>query len=116
MQFVDSLKREISVDLRTWQGKIIWNHPELADNERAIEQTLADPDVRTRDKDYNDREIYYRRGVLETPFHQDFLKVVVAFGLNAGGKLSGRIVTAFAIDRIPRTEMRIWTRPRFNKP
>jgi hypothetical protein len=116
MQFVDKLKREIFIDLSTWNDKIVWNHPELDGNEQAIERTLADPDVRTKDKDHDEREIYYRNGVLSPPYQKDWLKIVVAFRRNASGMLSGRIVTAYAIDHIPHSEKRLWTRPRLNKP
>jgi hypothetical protein len=116
MQFVDKLKRDIYVDLSTWHNKIVWNHPELDGNEHAVERTLADPDVRTRDKDHKDREIFYRGGVLGSPYQQDLLKVVVAFSLSPSGMLQGRIVTAYAIDRVPSTEKRLWTKPRFKMP
>ena len=83
MQFVDKLKREIFIDLSTWNDKIVWNHPELDGNEQAIERTLADPGVRTKDKDHDDREMFYRNSVLSPPYQKDWLKIVVAFRRNA---------------------------------
>jgi hypothetical protein len=45
------------------------------------------------------------------PYHEDLLKVVVAYHQYDDGTLQGRIVTAQAIDSVARGEKRLWTRP-----
>lgn len=110
LRFVDCLNRKVTLDDDTWREKILRDHAELDGNEMAIERTLADPDTRNRDKVHLNREVFYRAGVLPSPYHVDLLKVVVAFQ-GEGGDDIGRIVTAYATDRVARGEKRLWSRP-----
>jgi hypothetical protein len=79
--------------------------------EEAVIETLRDPDLRNRDKTHGDREVFYRSGMFAPPYHEDLLKVVVAYHQYDDGTLQGRIVTAQAIDSVARGEKRLWTRP-----
>jgi hypothetical protein len=94
----------------TWSEKIILDHAELIDNEPSIEQTLIDPDEVQFDRDYADREVYYRRGALPSPYDRDYLKIVVAFSRTESGEAWGRVVTAYAVDRVKAGERLKWKR------
>jgi hypothetical protein len=108
----DCIGREVIVEEGTWTNKIIADHAELDGNELLVERTLVDPDVRNRDKEHEGREVYYRRGVLEAPFENDLLKVVVEFRTDSTGTTRGRLITAYATDRVAGGEKTIWTRRR----
>jgi hypothetical protein len=75
----DRWQREVALPEATWNEKIVLDHAELIDNEASIEQALVDPDEVRFDRDYADREVYYRRGALPSSYDRDYLKVVVAF-------------------------------------
>jgi hypothetical protein len=65
-----------------------------------------------RDKDYADREVFYRRGALPPPDKNDYLKVVVRYRETGDGELVGRVLTAYAIRAIVPEEPVLWTAPR----
>jgi hypothetical protein len=112
VRWMDCLGRDVSIDDATCFDKIVLDHAELDGNEQAIELTLVDPDVRNLDKTFGDRAVLYRSGVLPPPYHRDRPKVVVAYRNGEDGKRQERVVTAYAVDRIPRGEKRLWQRPR----
>jgi hypothetical protein len=115
LRITDCRGRDVAIDEETWRKKIVLDHAELDGNEAAVERTLVDPDVRNRDKTHIHREVFYRSGVLPPPYHVDMLKVVVEFRRCDDGAQKGRVVTAFAVDRVARGEKRIWTRPQLQE-
>jgi len=110
VRVTDQWGRAITLPAENWSDKILLDHGEMLDNESAVQRTLADPDVVTFDKDYADRELYYRRGALPPPFRQTYLKVCVAFQLTPGGTATGRVATAYATDRVKPGERGKWKR------
>jgi hypothetical protein len=95
-----------------WTDKIIADHAEMDGNEMLVERVLVDPDMRNRDKEHAGREVYYRRGVLEPPYENDLLKIVVEFQLDSPDAQQGRLITAYVTDGVARGEKTIWTRRR----
>jgi hypothetical protein len=65
-----------------------------------------------RDKDFADREVFYRRGALPPPDKQDYLKVVVRYRETDSGELVGLVLTAYAIRAILPEERVLWRAPR----
>ena len=109
--FTDRLDRIVTLPERTWYDKILLDHHELSGNERAIERAVRDPDVHARDKEYANREVYYRHGALPPPDDGDYVKVVVVYEETPTGETRGRVVTAYAITRLARGEHILWTNP-----
>lgn len=110
LRCLDRWKRTVVLPEENWEGKILHDHIELLGNELAIEQTLVDPDILTIDRDYADREVYYRWGVLPPPDHDGYLKVCVGFRTLADGGVIGRIITAYAIPHVKPGERIKWRR------
>lgn len=110
LRCLDRWKRTVVLPEVNWEGKILLDHPELIGNELAIEQALVAPDILTIDRDYPDREVCYRRGVLPPPDHDRYLKVCVGFRSSADGEVGGRIITAYAIRYVKPGERIKWRR------
>ncbi len=75
---------------------IIGRHPEMAKNEDAIKDTIADPDVVYRDKTHDDRASYYKKSQLAKylpPKDRYYTKVIVETADMTW--TDARIVTAF---------------------
>ena len=102
----DRWDREIILTGRTWYDHVLRNHAELIDHLAAVERTIRRPQRVNLDKDYDDREIFYRRGVLPVPYDRDYLKVVVEFG---NDPRYGRVVTAFLTETIKAGEPMRWS-------
>ena len=109
----DRRGRHVHLPPENWFGKIILDHAEMSDNEASVVQTIEDPDVHVADRVHGDREVYYRWGVLPHPDEDRYVKVVVAYRSDHDGAVTGRVVTAFAVDALTRGETRIWTRAGF---
>ena len=105
----DRWGREIVLPDYTWHNDILANHGELVGHLDAVDRTVRRPHRVTYDKDYSDREVSYRRGVLPAPYDRDYLKVVVEFRQSATVDLPrGRIVTAYTAERIKSGERSRW--------
>ncbi len=70
----------------------------------AIQRTIEAPDIITRDVDYPERDNYYALGA-DTMFPKAYLKVCVAFKSD-----TGRVVTAFPVDRPKPNEEILWSK------
>ena len=106
----DRWRRLVVLPEENWTGKILLDHAELVGNEASVRLALVDPDQVTHDRDYADREVFYRRGALPPPDDRDFLKVCVAYRTLADGTILGRVVTAFATNRVKPGETTKWMR------
>jgi len=109
LRCLDRWHRVIILPEDNWAEKITPLHLELIGNELSVEQTLADPDIVAFDRDYKDREVYYRWGALPPPDHRGYLKVCVGFRTTNEGTL-GRVITAYAVDRPKPGEKIKWKR------
>jgi hypothetical protein len=101
----DPWGREIVLLDAHWYGKILIDHPELADALDAVEQTLTDPELVNYDKAYENREVYYRRTSLPAPYGWSLVKVIVEF---AGDE--GEVITAFVAYNVNPDERFRWAR------
>lgn len=101
----DRWDREIVLTDRTWHRHVLSNHRELLDHLTGVERTIRRPQRVNHDKDHDDREVFYRRGVLPAPYDRDYLKVAVEFDRETG---QGRVVTAFASETIKAGEPKRW--------
>ena len=67
----DANGRRVVLEAHIWFGKILVDHgPDMEQNQYAVQLTVERPDVVTRDKDFDDHEVYYRRGVLPSLRHR----------------------------------------------
>src|SRR5262245_19008112 len=108
LESIDYRGRRVLLDTDVWFDHILTEHPELRGNDRAIVLTLASPHRVNRHKDYPDREVFYRRGVLPPPDKDDYPKVFVQFRESRTGEMIGRVRTAYAITHIPPEESPLW--------
>lgn len=105
----DRWNREIVPAEHTWHDHILADHAELVGNLEAVERTLRRPSRVALDKDDPSREVYYRRGVLPAAYGRDYLKVVVEFSASEiAFPGEGRIVTAYATERMKSGETQRW--------
>jgi hypothetical protein len=109
--WTDSIGRHVRLETDTWFDKIVPDHPEMEGQEDAIGRALADPDLRSRDRIHEDREIVYRSGLLQDHYAGDILKVVFVVDRSLDARGSGKVIAAYLTDRIARGEPRLWTRP-----
>lgn len=75
--FTDREGIEVILSDRVWFGHILVNHPEMAGQERAIEQTSVDPAVINADPFHRDRKLYYRRCSVTGFIDEVVVKVVI---------------------------------------
>lgn len=92
-----------------WNGHILDSHPEFQGLEACVEKAITDPYRVTQDAMHSSRECMYRHRTLPGHLNRFYLKVVVAFRpTGPSGVLVGTVVTAYATDRIKRTEKQLW--------
>lgn len=99
----DRWEREIILTDERWHGKILFDHPVLADCLDHVKQTLTAPDVVNYDQTRLDVENFYRRLRLPDPIGWAYLKVCVRFNVSPG-----HVLTAYPMLRIKQTEMQKW--------
>jgi hypothetical protein len=109
---IDYAGRQVRLTDTVWYGHILMEHPELRANERSVELALVSPHQVNRDKDFADREVFYRRGALPPPDKNDYLNVVVRYRETDEGVLVGQLLTAYAIRAILPEEPILWSAPR----
>ena len=103
---VDRRGRAIVLRQTRWLGHVLDRHRELAPHLSAIEATLTNPELVTRDKRHSDRENYFRPNLLPPPLHHLYLKVVVEFADDAAEP--GIVITAYPVPLVPNGEVEIW--------
>ncbi len=108
LQCEDRWGREILLSVETWFGHIIRRHGELLENLDSIEQAIVHADAIHRDVLREDRETFYRFGVLHEPYQHLYLKVIVEFVESEDGVIIGRVVTAFPTRKIKPREVQRW--------
>ena len=111
---LDRVGRTIILLGRVWEEKILLDHAEMHGSVDSVVNTIESPDIYARDRVHSDREVFYRWAVLPPPDDDRYLKVVVAYHEDDTGLVIGRVVTAFAVDFLPRGESKLWIRPGFN--
>jgi hypothetical protein len=114
LECVDYLGRRDLLTDTTWYDHILIEHPELRCNEQSAELALVCPHQVNRDKDYTEREVFYRRGALPPPDKNDHLEVVVRYRETDDGEVVGQITTAYAIRAIVPEEPVLWIAPRLS--
>src|SRR5439155_2066283 len=75
----DPLGRHVVLMDDIWYGKILRKRPELSSAVDALELTLTDPEMICDDKQFPNRECYYRESMLPAPYGWSAVKVVVEF-------------------------------------
>ncbi|MGI8475459.1 MAG: hypothetical protein ACR2OO_03695 [Thermomicrobiales bacterium] len=108
LRCIDSLGRAIVLEDFTWNNHILPRHAEMADQIGVIEQTLTQPDAIHHDARNAKRESFYRKALLPSPYQNDYVKVSVEFRRSAAGRVTGRVLSAYAISRVKRTEVKKW--------
>ena len=101
----DPMGREIVLMDDVWHGKILIKRPELHSALDVVERTLTDPELICDDKDFDDREVFYRRDLLPPPYGRKLLKVVVRFATDAG-----EVITVFPAFNVNPDERCRWPR------
>jgi hypothetical protein len=93
-----------------WERHVRVEHPEVAEHDDAVRQTIERPDLIHSDKQWASREHFYRRGVLPGRRGGLFLKVCVEFGAPhyLGWESIGLVVTAYPLARPKRGEVVKW--------
>ena len=81
-------------------GHIVLRHPSAT--VEAIQKTIENPDIITRDAKYPNRDNYYAKGN-DLIFPNDYMKVCVEFGSD-----TGRVVTAFTANGLKPEEEILW--------
>ena len=99
----DRWGRTIQCSKLQWTVHVCANRPHMQDWGELARQTIEDPDAVLSDARHQDRECYYRAGMLPDHFQKFYLKVVVRFE----GQ-SGQVVTAFVTDRYKSEERVKW--------
>lgn len=99
---VDVLGRQVTMTENRWLSHILWQRSWMDGWESAVELVVTEPDRIHFDKDFPERECYYRRG---TPFNpqRDF-KVVVEFDSDG----NGTIITAYPARKASPGELHKW--------
>ena len=91
---VDPRQRRITCRDGDWAQHVVAHHPETAGWQCHAQQTIEDPDTILQDRDFPDRQIYYRIGMLPGKYARFDLKVVVKFeGPN------GVLLTAYPVKK-----------------
>jgi hypothetical protein len=111
---LDRRGRSVTLSALNWDEKILLDHAEMIGCEGFVASSIESPDLHARDRVFSNREVYYRWAILPPPDDDRYLKVVVAYYVDDTGIVAGRVVTAYAVDFLPRGETRLWTRPGFN--
>lgn len=70
------------------------NHAVMVRNEEAIKETIKDPDFVERDKNTEDRRVFYRYTEIATYYPKKSTGVIVEYA--DATQTDGRVVTAFA--------------------
>lgn len=60
----DQWHRQVLVREHRWETHILDRHPELAGQYDAVEATIRAPELVTHDATYENRENFYRRGMM----------------------------------------------------
>lgn len=85
-----------------WNVHVLTKRPWMRGWDEAVNQCLVVPDRVCADKDYPDRECFYR---MSTPINPDkYLKVVVEFDANGIGK----VITAYPTRAPSQGEQHKW--------
>lgn len=114
LRCTDQWGRTITLAQARWQGHILVNHPEMAGQEAIVQQTLTDPICVNHDKDFPDRENFYRPFVFRPPRTLAYMKVCVEFRNRAFGQgARGEVVTAYPTTSIKQGEARKWSQGNF---
>jgi hypothetical protein len=92
-----------------WFDHILVEHPEMDNEEESVQLTLRDPDFRTRNPAFPNREIFYRTCQLRL-VPDAIVKVVVAFEPSELGFARGTLITAFPATSIRQGEDLLWKR------
>jgi hypothetical protein len=108
LQCQDRWGRPIALSEDRWLNHIIRRHGELWQSLSRIEQAVAQADVVNRDASRDDRELYYRHGILREPYRHLYLKVVVEFVPSEDGGIIGNDITAFPARIIKVSEVQRW--------
>lgn len=79
-----------------WDTHVVQNHQIMSNNERAVKDTLKDPDVVYESKEYPDREVYFKSSSYST-YSGLLTKVIVEYspGIKNPQNIVGELVTAF---------------------
>ena len=106
----DPWDRVIELDEEVWRLKIVKGGLRLPEDALdSMRVTLVEPDLVTFDKFHRDGECFYRSSVLPGPLSHLYLKVCVKIVERpVDERASGRVVTAYPTDRVPRGEQRKW--------
>ena len=105
----DRWGREITLTGVNWVNHVLVRHPELAPLLASVEATLTNPAHVMYDAENENRENVYSSGVLPPPRAHLLLKVCVEFReVEEHNRVTGRVVTAFPIPKIPRREAQKW--------
>ncbi len=106
LECVDRWGRSIGLHEARWREHVLDRHAELSSHLTAVEATLVDPTVVTRDRRRDDRENFYRPNLLPPPLDHLYLKVVVEFAQDAPGL--GVVITAYPVPQVPSKEVTLW--------
>lgn len=107
----DRRGRTIVLTYERWTGHILPEHAELSGNLDSVRQVLEDPYCVMLDRDFPNRENFYRPFTLPRPFDRTYLKVCVEFGTSQGTSgVHGHVVTAYSTLTIKSGENQKWSR------
>ncbi len=106
----DPFGRNVVATLGHWENHIEDGHPEVDEHFAAAQLTVEAPEIVTADAKHQNRENYYRRGVLPSPYDRLYLKVCVAYGPGSvlGTFLIGQVVTAYPARAVGRGGAQRW--------
>ena len=93
-----------------WNEHILIDHAEMASLQGVIEDTLVDPDLVNYDRDFADREVFYKLEAGGTSGNRH-IKVCVEYRRRSpSSKPEGRIITAYITRNVKRGEATKWRR------
>jgi hypothetical protein len=100
--------RGITVNCLYDDWQYILHHREMRDKESIVQEILHNPDFINRDKDFRNRENYYKLVTLTRNIR--LVKVVVEFKKPFLKKKIGNLYNAFACGVEKQGEVRVWTK------
>lgn len=111
---IDRWGRPVVLYADTWERHIAADHFELDSIDAnkdfsPIEETVRYAHLVMHDKSRADREVFYRYGALPG-YPRQYLKVCVEYGPldSSDAIVSGTVVTAYPISKLPRGEVQKW--------
>ncbi len=114
LRCTDQWGRTIALAQDQWRDHILAAHPEMTGRAAVVRQTLTNPICVNQDKDFPDRENFYRPFVIRPPRTLAYLKVCVEFRNRPFGRAPrGEVVTAYPTTTIKQGEPRKWSQENF---